>query len=189
MTLWSRRRIVAAALVAALPLAAAGWYLWDRDPAPRAQHATNSQQLSDRVAGLAERMRESPQDAAGWAMLGRSYAALGRFEDSAAAFERAAELAPTDAQLLADYADVAAVTQGTKFQGKPEALIARALAADPRNPKALWLSGAAMFEKGDYAAAAGRWRRLLPLVPADSPVARTARRRIAEAERRAAAGN
>ena len=46
-----------------------------------------------------------------------------------------------------------------------------------------------MFEKGDYAAAAGRWRRLLPLVPADSPVARTARRRIAEAERRAAAGN
>ncbi|HEU5176128.1 MAG TPA: hypothetical protein VFU24_01615, partial [Burkholderiales bacterium] len=69
----SRRRILAAALVAALPLAGAGWYLLARDPAPKAQHASNPQQLSDRVAGLAERMRESPQDAAGWAMLGRSY--------------------------------------------------------------------------------------------------------------------
>lgn len=174
----------------ALALAgAAAYFLRPDAPSAVSQHATSAGELATRAEGLAARMRESPQDAAGWAMLGRSYAALGRFEDSAAAFERAAELTPTDAQLLADYADVAAVNQGKKFQGKPEALLARALAAQPGNPKALWLSGTALFQKADYAGAAREWRRLLAAVPADSPAARSARRSIAEAERRAAARN
>lgn len=175
--------------VAAAVLAAAGLYYALLSPVaspPAPQHASDASQLSGRVERLASRMRDSPRDAAGWGTLARSYAALGRFEDSAAAFEHAAGLAPGDAQLLADYADVAAVTQRNKFKGKPAALIARALAADPMNPKALWLSAAAEFESGDYAAAAGQWRRMLSVVPADSAVARSARRAIAEAERRVA---
>ena len=185
----TKSRIVAV-VAGALALAGAALYFQSPDaPSAASLHATSAGELAARVDGLAARMRESPQDAAGWAMLGRSYAALGRFEDSAAAFERAAELAPADAQLLADYADVAAVTQGNKFQGKPEALLARALAAQPANAKALWLSGTALFQKADYAGAAREWRRLLAAVPPDSPTARSARRSIGEAERRAAARN
>ena len=66
---------------------------------------------------------------------------------------RAVQRLPNDSRLLADYADVAAMAQGRRLQGKPEALIARALAADPRNVKALSLAGTAAFEKGDYAGA------------------------------------
>ena len=50
-------------------------------------------------------MRANPADPRGWALLGRSYAALGRYEDAARAFAQAAERAPDDAAILADYAD------------------------------------------------------------------------------------
>jgi cytochrome c-type biogenesis protein CcmH len=91
---------------------------------------------------------------------------------------------PNDSRLLADYADVAAMAQGRRLQGKPEALIARALAADPRNVKALSLAGTLAFEKGDYAGAIEKWRSILALVPAGSDAERSLRASIADAERR-----
>lgn len=192
---------MSAGLVALLAFGGAIW--WSVPPGERAApaprpaaratalpHETKPEALEARVERLAERMREAPENAGGWVLLARSYAALGRFAESAAAFERAVELQrPADAQVLADYADVAAMVQDRKFDGKPEALIARALATQPTNLKALSLSASAHFQKGDYAGAVRQWRRLLALVPPDSPAGQSARRGIAYAERLAAARN
>src|SRR5262249_27649363 len=101
-----------------------------------------------------------------------------------AAYEQAVQRLPNDSRLLADYADVAAMAQGRRLQGKPETLIERALAADPRNAKALSLSGTVAFEKGDYAGAIAHWRKILALVPAGSDAERSVRASIADAERR-----
>jgi cytochrome c-type biogenesis protein CcmH len=190
--LWRGERIAALALAVAFPLCAAGLYaivgtpaaVSPEAPAAAAPHAMGPEQIGAMVARLAARMRENPEDANGWTVLGRSYAVLGRFQDSAHAFERAIERRPADANLLADAADVLAMAQGKRLQGRPEALIERALAADPNHVKALALSGTAAFEKGDYAEAAARWRRILDLVPPDSDAARSARGSIADAERR-----
>ncbi len=54
-------------------------------------------------------------------------------------------LIPDDAQLLADYADTLGVVHGRKLEGKPEVLIQQALKIDPRNVKALMLSGTVAF--------------------------------------------
>jgi cytochrome c-type biogenesis protein CcmH len=187
-------RRLAVALALAVPLAASGLYyvagtpsaLAPEAPASDARHALTPERIQAMVGRLAERLRENPQDGEGWAMLARSYAALGRFQDSVLAFERAAERAPRDARLLADYADVAAMAQGKRLLGRPEVLIARALEADPNNVKALSLAGTAALEKGDYEGARAMWQRILPLVPPDSAVARSVRGSLAEAERRAA---
>lgn len=190
--LWRTERIAALALGVAFPICAAGLYALvgtpaafsPKAPAAVAPHAIGPEQIQAMVARLAARLRENPEDADGWMMLGRSYAMLGRFQDSAHAFERAIERRPADANLLADAADVIAMTQGKRLQGRPEALIARALATDPNHVKALALSGTAAFEKGDYPGAAAQWRRILELVPPDSDAARSARGSIADAERR-----
>jgi cytochrome c-type biogenesis protein CcmH len=91
---------------------------------------------------------------------------------------------PPNAQLLADFADTLAMTQGRRLQGEPEKLVLQALEVDPRNVKALALSGTIAFERKDFAAAIGEWRKILALVPEDSTAAASTRASIADAESR-----
>jgi len=190
-----KRTLIAAAALG-FPIVVGGIYLAVGTPAALSPHKTtaakdganphaiSSDQLNAMVTRLAERMRSTPEDTDGWIMLARSYAALGRYAESTAAYEQAVQRLPNDSRLLADYADVVAMAQGKRLQGKPEALIERALAADPRNVKALSLSGTVAFEKGDYAGAIAQWRKILALVPAGSDAERSVRASIADAERR-----
>jgi cytochrome c-type biogenesis protein CcmH len=151
-------------------------------------HALSAGQIEDMVGRLAARLRENPEDADGWKMLGRSYAVLGRFPEAVDAYSKAAVRAPRDAQLLADFADALAMARGQNLQGEPEQLIRRALEIDPQNLKALALAGTVAFERKDFKAAADTWQRMLPLVPPDSEDARTVRENVEEARKLAGAG-
>lgn len=184
----------------ALPLAAVALYLLLGSPqlaAPEAapaapaggdRHALGKEQIEQRVAALAERLKAQPDDAEGWLMLGRSYTVLGRYRDGATALRRANELQPGNPNILADLADLAAMAQGKRLAGEPARLVQQALDADPRHPKALALAGSVAFESRDYAAARGYWERLLAVLPADSPIARSVQGSIAEAAQAEAGG-
>jgi cytochrome c-type biogenesis protein CcmH len=177
-------RGMAVALGAAIPLLAAGVYFMVGNPATLSQqleHGATVQQLETMVGRLAARLRESPDDAQGWQLLGRSYAALGRYRESADAYAQAALRAPRDPDLLVDFADVLAMARGRSLQGEPEKLIERALEIDPQNLKGLALAGTVAFERKDYVRAAAYWERMLPLVPPDSEDARMIRQNVAEA--------
>jgi cytochrome c-type biogenesis protein CcmH len=178
------RRGIAIAVGAGVPLVAFAVYFWIGNPAAireREEHAVSVAQIEAMVDRLAARLRESPGDADGWQLLARSYGVLGRFEDSAKAYEKAVAIAPADAQLLADYADALAMSRGGRLEGEPEKLIQRALKADPNNLKALALAGTAAFARKDYAAAAAYWQRMLPHVAPDSEDARSIQANIDEA--------
>jgi cytochrome c-type biogenesis protein CcmH len=179
-------RRLALILIAVVPLFAAALYLAVGNPAALAPgsdpHAFDSQQLTALVDRLAARMRENPDDAEGWRLLGRSYAALGRFPESLDAYAKAVERKPRDADLLADMADVLATTRTERLQGEPEKLVMRALEIDPQNLKALALAGTAAFERKDFNSAARYWQRMLPLVPPESEDARSIQANIAEAQ-------
>ena len=114
-------------------------------------------------------------------MLGRSYAALGRYADGATALKRAVDLLPPDAGLLADLADLTGMAQGRRLAGEPARLVQAALDLDPRHVKALALAGSVAFEARDYAAARDLWERLAAQLPAESPLLRSVRGSIAEA--------
>jgi len=138
-------------------------------------------QIEAMVAKLAERMKQNPDDAQGWAMLGKSYAVMGRFEDAVVAYAKADERAPGNPHLLADYADALAMARGQSLLGEPEALVMRALKIDPDHGKSLALAGTIAFEKKDYAGALKFWERLATLVPPDTEIARNVQSSIAEA--------
>jgi cytochrome c-type biogenesis protein CcmH len=168
-----------------VPLAALAVYFAVGTPAAvseRPGHGTVAAgQIEVMVERLAARLRENPDDADGWTMLGRSYAALGRFGEAVDAYAKAAVRAPRDAQLLADFADALAMARGRSLQGEPEKLVLRALEIEPRNLKALALAGTAAFERKAFAAAADYWQRMLPLVPPDSEDAQIIRDNVAQA--------
>lgn len=187
----------------ALPLLAAALYLFLGSPMALVQEkadphgtagaasasgmpAEMSQQVESMVSGLAERMKQDPDNAEGWRMLARSYNVLGRYPQAAEAYAKLVRLKPDDSAALADYADTLAMAQGQSLQGEPERLVERALALDPKNLKALSLAGSAAFERRDFAEAERRWRRMLPLVETDSEIGRNAAAGIAEAQRQQA---
>jgi cytochrome c-type biogenesis protein CcmH len=74
------------------------------------------------------------------------------------------------------------MARGRRLDGEPEQLLARALELEPTNLKALALAGTAAFARGDYAAAAARWEKMLPLVPPDSEEARSIQASVDEAK-------
>ena len=152
--------------------------------AGQAPHALSQQQIVSMVERLSERLQDNPGDGPGWQMLARSYGVLGRYAESAAAYGRAVNLLPPDAQLLADFADTLAMMQGRRLQGEPEKVVRQALQVDPRNVKALALSGTISFERKDYGVAIGEWRKILAAVPEDSSVASSIRASIADAEKK-----
>lgn len=152
------------------------------------QHSDAPAQIQQMVSALVERLRQNPQDAEGWAVLGRSLYALGRHAEAAEAFSKASAMVPNDAQLLADYADAMAMANGERLDEASIALIRRALQADPNNQKALWLGGTAEFESGNFAGAVKYWEHLLKLLPPNSEVSQTMAANIEEA-RGLASGN
>jgi len=144
-------------------------------------HGVSAQQFEAMVSRLAARLKENPEDAEGWMMLGRSYAVLGRFGEASEAYAKAAARTPGDAQLLADYADALAMAQGRTLQGEPEKILLRALAVDPNNVKALLLAGTAAFNRNDGASAVRHWERVLGLLPAESDMVQRVQASIAQA--------
>jgi len=127
------------------------------------------------LQSLQQKLLTNPKDGDGWALLGRSYVEMQRYPEAVAAFATALKLLPADAQLLADYADAAAVVNDYQFSGLPERLIAQALKLDPQQNKALMLAASAAFNHQDYDLAISYWQRLKLAIPADSAL-------LAEAE-------
>jgi cytochrome c-type biogenesis protein CcmH len=147
--------------------------------------AAESPEVSDKqilamVDSLAEKMQQNPSDPKGWILLARSQNALGRYADAGKAYERAVALLPNDAQVLADYADVTAMIQDGRFDGKPLTLIKQALQIDPNNMKALALAGTAEMRLGNKTQSLKHWQKLKTLVAKDSDDARELDSIIAE---------
>lgn len=176
--------IAAIAIVALLPSVALVGYLVLGTPqaldagAPRERLADH--EILSMVERLAERMKAQPDDPQGWLLLGRSWTALQRYQESADAYAKAVERLPGNADALADWADALAMAQGRKLAGKPTEIIGRALAADPAHPKALALAASAAMERGDDRAAIRYWNALLAVVPPDGEDARGIRATIAQ---------
>jgi cytochrome c-type biogenesis protein CcmH len=198
----SNGRWAAVMVAVLLPASAVGLYLKLGSPAAVAlldtppvvaaaapqesPHGMSFDQIRTSADELAARLKSNPGDGEGWATLARSYNVLGRFPEAAAAYEKAVALLPADAQLLADYADALAMSQGQKLEGQPLEIIKRALKADPANLKALALAGTAAFERKDYPGAVGYWEKVVQAAPADSEFTRSIGNSLEEA--RALAG-
>ncbi|MBU1225360.1 MAG: c-type cytochrome biogenesis protein CcmI [Gammaproteobacteria bacterium] len=183
------------ALAVLIPAAAVGLYLKIGAPgaiapqaaAPQAMaesagpHSTSFDAIRAMAEQLAARLKDNPDDGAGWAMLARSYNVLGRFPEAADAYARAAKLLPPDAQLLADHADALAMSQGQKLDGEPLAILQRALKIDPANFKALALMGTAAFDRKDYKGAIDYWEKVIRTAPADSEFTQSLQASLEEA--------
>ena len=122
--------------------------------------------IRNMVDGLAERLKENPDDYAGWLRLARARTVLGDKVAAKTAYGRAAALRPNDVEVLVSHAE--AIVNAAEPAPPPAAelkpVVDRILARDPDQPRALWLSGALALSAGDRATARKRWTKLLDFV-------------------------
>jgi cytochrome c-type biogenesis protein CcmH len=139
------------------------------------------QQVQQLVEQVAQRVKDRPDDATGWALLARAYSAMGRQTEAIPAFQKALSLAPKDASLMADFADALAAQNNGQFNAEALALIEQALTLEPGNIKALALAGSAAYDRRDFATAVRLWLQIESTLPADSPMLPQLRASIAQA--------
>ena len=127
-------------------------------PADDSQHVMGD--FNAMAAKLAAKLEKDPNDGEGWALLARSYVELKQHKDAVPAFEKAIAIIPEDPQLLADYVDARAMTQGHQLDEKSAELISKALILDPNLPKTLMLAGTLAFDQAEYKKAIEIWEHL-----------------------------
>ncbi|MGB0133723.1 c-type cytochrome biogenesis protein CcmI [Dokdonella sp.] len=196
----SRRPALLASLLVALLLPAGAIVLYQAIGAPNALNPDNlvarsgsapagtgadgqGIEMDEAIAGLVAKLEANPDNAEGWALLGRAYQAMGKFAESRDALKQAFDIQPDNHDLTVEYAQALALSgEGRRITGESRQLIEGVLAADPEHQRALWLIGISDYQSADYDAAIRNWNRLLPALPPDSDIARSVRAQIADAE-------
>ncbi|MGH8462309.1 MAG: c-type cytochrome biogenesis protein CcmI [Stenotrophobium sp.] len=161
--------LLAITLSVALPALAALWY-WQseswrlqRDIELVAAHPEQAQtvMIESMVQRLERRLKKTPDDAEGWAMLGRSYFVTQRYADAAAAYRHANDLnGGQSAESLVGEGEALAMAHDRDLTGRPAQLFDAALKLDPDNAMALWYAGLAAAQSGAYATAQADWLKL-----------------------------
>jgi cytochrome c-type biogenesis protein CcmH len=146
---------------------------WDPDVQTR---ASEGQRLVDE---LAARLERAPDDVAGWELLGRSYVALGDYEQSVRAYREAWSRTPQpDDDLKLSFAEAQILNDRASLGGDAGRLVEEVLVNEPANPKALWYGGHVALELGHEDEVKARWSRLLAMNPPDE-IATILRQRLA----------
>lgn len=161
----------------------------DRSQVEAAQQMSESdraEMIRGMVDRLAERLKENPDDADGWLRLARAREVLGETDAAREALRRAVALQPdrVDSRVaLAFNLAGAAVKSRDPLPAEAVAEFRAVLQRAPNHAQALWFVGRGAYEAGDKAGAAEYWKRLLALLPPDSPEARELSERLSSLTR------
>lgn len=147
-----KQPVIALAIAVFVPTLAFLVYMQLGMHAASEQPAAQNKSLAS-VEEMTTRLEQHLQSEGGevkeWAMLGRAYKHLGRYEEAANAFATAANLEP-DAQLMLEQAEVLALNNGNRFDIKARELVLDALRLEPDNVNALWFAGVVEYQFGNY---------------------------------------
>ena len=179
--LWRDSRPLVLAGFVALCVATFALYRLVGTPAALAPQATLAAAapttLDAAVVELQAELKRNPQQAEGWRLLGKSLAALQRFDESRDAFAQALKLLPDEPDLLVEAAQSRLyASKERKLDSDAVALLQRALVLKPDHQRGLWFLGMAQRQEGKSAEAVATWEILLPLVEAGT--ANTLRQQI-----------
>lgn len=118
--------------------------------------------MAELVVMLEKKLQQSPEDAEGWFMLGRTQASLGEYDKAAVSLEKAVTLSDNHPSAQIALADVLAVLQQGEIKGRALELVNAVLVQQPDNLTALWMAGKAARQRGDYQQAIDYWQQVMP---------------------------
>ena len=176
------------ATAALIALFAVGLAIWNRSTPPT-QLATQVEKVPQgdvgvMISGLEAKLKANPKDADGWRTLGWAFYETGKFAESASAYARATQVNPGKAEYWSSLGE--ARVMGGSGKVPPEAKLAfeKAVALDPKDPRARYFLGVARDMSGDHKGAIDDWFALLADSPPGAPWEADVRRLIADIGRK-----
>jgi cytochrome c-type biogenesis protein CcmH len=153
-----------------------------------AEIASRSETITATKENLAQNLARAqaatvatPDDIESWLKLAEAAASVNDSATEIRALRMARQLTNDDPSVLSLLAEALSRAADGQVTVPARDLIDTVLATDPDEPRALFLSGLAAFQDGDYQAAVTRWQRLLSISTADAPWLPIVRANIAQA--------
>ncbi|MDH5488799.1 MAG: c-type cytochrome biogenesis protein CcmI [Rhodospirillaceae bacterium] len=179
------------ALLVVVPLGAFGVYLTfgqpsmpDQPLASRAKQLNEAtqgrSQIAEMISKLERQMQETPDDPNGWALLGKSYRAMGRFSDALGALKKLAELTNNDPEALVMLAETMVEMDQGSVSLKAVELLQAVKKQDPSDPRPYFYIGLERQQKDDLQGAVNEWAALLNHSPSNAPWVGEMQNRIAQ---------
>lgn len=145
--------------------------------------ADHGQNIEQAIASLAAKLEQNPDDAQGWALLGRAYENTQRFDKARDALKRAHNLAKDDPDITVAYAEALTLaSESRRIEGEPLALIQGALKAAPDNERGLWLLGISQYQNKQFDDAIATWKHLQSVLPKGSDIVASVQKEIEQAQ-------
>lgn len=166
------RLILIASMVIAL--AAVGLAMWKRNSEPAgpntaAEATSNAPDVGTMITQLEAKLKDNPNDAEGWRMLGWAFFETGRYAESAAAYARATQIDPKKGEYWSSLGEAKVLAGPGDVPADAKAAFERALALDPKDPRARYFLAVAKDIGGDSKGAVADWIGLLRDSPPGAP--------------------
>jgi len=142
--------------------------------------------IEDALAMLEAELKQRPDNAEGWYMLGTTYIGMKRYDEGLAALRKSIELLPKEAPqyagVMGQYAQALYFASGNKITQEVRDQIDRTLVLEPFEITTLGLLGIDAFEQQNYQGAIDYWSKAL--VNADGDAANSLKSGIQTARER-----
>ena len=146
---------------------------WSPASAPIAAIANSAEQdNAERLAGFEDAraaVEAAPDEVGNWLKLAIASANAGRTETEIAALRQAMMLTDDDPAIASMLAEALSRAADGQVTIPARELVAGALARNPLEPRALFLSGLAAYQDGDFADAIETWQLLQSVSALDAP--------------------
>ena len=168
-----RRRAAAVVSLLALPVLAAGFYVWlgspelaSKQPVAQSEGAPAQQSVESLVAQVEAHLKRNPEDGRGWEILAPVYMRLDRYSDSVTAWRNTLQLLGESAERDADLGEALTAEANGVVTAKAKAAFVRAATLDRTLVTARYYLGLAAEQDGERDKAAKIWRDLIAEAPA-----------------------
>lgn len=117
------------------------------------------------IGQLEAKLKQNPNDAAGWSLLGRSFMVTERYAEAATAYDRATKLAPDNVENWSARGEALVYAAGDKVPPDAQAAFNTALSKDPKDARSRYYLGVDKYYRGDKKGAVDTWLALLKETP------------------------
>jgi cytochrome c-type biogenesis protein CcmH len=184
-----RRRLAAIIAIVGLPAFAVPLYAFLGSPqlrsspfATRLPAEPAKSDIATLIGQVEAHLVAHPDDGRGFEVIAPVYMRLGRYDDALRARSEAMRLLGETPERLLNLAEASMAAAGGAVSREAADEIAKALAAEPENPKARYFQALALEQDGRTAEAIAALKALLADTPADAPWRATTKARLARLE-------
>ncbi|MDG2088047.1 MAG: c-type cytochrome biogenesis protein CcmI [Arenicellaceae bacterium] len=159
--------LISVVIAALVPILALSLYLTlgsleglQLDTTAPEQVTQSDQGIDSLLQDLEDKLANNPDDAEGWALLGRSYMSMQQFAQAHKAYSNLRRILGDQPTVLLQLADAEVMLNGGAFTENTKQYISVAYAAEPDNIQALWMAAMLDTQEGDLASAISKWEKL-----------------------------